>query len=114
MTEIARSFGAAHHPQRRQTARDLIEYDTTILRPGTPVKDVRLIDISPKGFHARSAGPVMERGEALEVMLPLLGPVPARTMWGLRGCFGAQFVVPIDARAYLDVLATARRLGTHG
>jgi hypothetical protein len=29
-------------------------------------------------------------------------------MWSVRGCFGGQFQLPIDARTYLDLLAQVR------
>lgn len=96
-------------PQRRQAKRDTVDHHTQVLLPGHPPLDVHVIDISPNGFHARCTQRQFQRGESLALRLPLVGLVQARVMWGLRGCFGCQFLVPVDARRYLDVLATIRK-----
>ncbi|MBB5986338.1 PilZ domain-containing protein [Sphingobium lignivorans] len=93
--------------QRRETTRDLVDFPTSIER-GEIRLDVRLIDVSARGFHARCSDARFVRGEAVSVWLPQCGLVQARVMWGLRGCFGAQFMVPIDPRTYPDILAALR------
>ena len=98
--------------QRRQTQRDLVDYKTALLRPGNLRRDVQLVDISPMGFHARCGTDGFERGEAVSILLPLVGIVKARVMWSLKGCFGGQFLLPIDARADLDCLARLREGST--
>ena len=108
MAEVAKQTDLTGYAQRRQTARDLVDFDTMVLRPGNVRLDVRLVDLSPKGFHARCGAARFERGEPVSLRLPLVGLVQARVMWSLRGCFGCQFIVPVDARAYLDLLAIVR------
>lgn len=108
MADPARQAELTSHAQRRQTARDLVDYDTIIIRPGNVRRDVQLVDISPKGFHARCGLERFERGESVSLRLPLIGLVQGRVMWSLRGCFGGQFILPVDARAYLDCLVLLR------
>jgi hypothetical protein len=103
MTEAARKI-EPDYVQRRQTQRDLVDYKTAIIRPGNLRREVQLVDISPLGFHAKCGGEQFTRGESVSLLLPLIGIVKGRVMWSLRGCFGAQFLVPVDARAYLDCL----------
>lgn len=111
MMEAARKV-EPHYVQRRQTERDLVDYKTMIIRTGNLRRDVDLVDISPKGFHARCGEERFERGEAVSLLLPLLGIVPGSVMWSMRGCFGSQFFLPIDARAYLDCLDRLREGST--
>ncbi len=109
MTEPAKKFEQEAHAQRRQASRDLVDLDAPLIRNGSRQMMVRLVDISPKGFHARSSEMRFERGEIISLHLPLIGILPGRVMWGLKGCFGAQFSVPIDARHYLELMERIRR-----
>jgi hypothetical protein len=108
MAEAAKKIELTAHAQRRQTARDLVDFDTIVVRSRNIPVDIRLVDLSPKGFHARCGPARFERGETVSLRLPLVGMVEARVMWSLRGCFGSQFLLPIDARTYLDLLAGIR------
>ena len=99
MADAAKDYGRQLQPQRRQANRDAVDHDTQLRLPGHPPLNVHVIDISPSGLHARCS----------ERQFPLVGLVQARVMWGLRGCFGCQFLVPVDARCYLDVLAAIRK-----
>lgn len=94
--------------QRRTTGRDPVDHETIVLRPGEVRIDVRLIDLSARGFHARCGLARFDRGESIRLQLPLVSTLPARVMWSVRGCFGGQFQLPIDARTYLDLLAQVR------
>lgn len=105
MAETNAKIEQQTHAQRRQVARDLIDVETILIRNGAKQLTVRLVDLSPKGFHARSGAARFERGEVVTLDLPLVGLMPGRVMWGLKGCFGAQFSVPIDARIYQVLLA---------
>ncbi len=108
MTEVAKQVDSRAPAQRRHVGRDLIDFETVLVRNGSRQIKTRLVDLSPKGFHARSGDARFERGEIIGLRLPLVGILPGRVMWGLKGCFGAQFSVPIDARSYLDLLAQIR------
>ncbi len=109
MAETKKQIDEQAHGQRRQIARDLIDFETSLIRGGGKQIAVHLVDLSPKGFHARTAASRFERGEVVSLRLPIIGLVPGRVMWGLKGCFGAQFSIPIDARHYLELIA---RIGT--
>jgi hypothetical protein len=54
---------------------------------------------------------VLERGERVWVLLPMLGEVEAEAMWGLRGLFGCKFIEPVAAELYGQVLPQLQ--GTH-
>lgn len=97
--------------QRRQSGRESVDLPAMVIRPGRDQQPVRLVDISPFGLHARFHGSGFGRGEHLHVDLPLIGPVKAQVMWGLKGCFGCKFMMPIDARTFLRLLATIRSCG---
>jgi len=103
-SKIARtSLGQA---QRRVVSRDSLSYQTSIERPrGTQPIEVEIVDLSIWGFQARCGFARFDRGEPVRLNLPLIGLQDAQVRWSLRGCFGAQFHQPVDARAYLDVLA---------
>ena len=109
MADAAKDYGRQPQPQRRQANRDAVDHDTQLRLPGHPPLNVHVIDISPSGLHARCSERRFQRGESVAVRLPLVGLVQARVMWGLRGCFGCQFLVPVDARCYLDILAVIRK-----
>jgi hypothetical protein len=111
MAEAARKV-EPEFVQRRQAQRDLVDYKTAIIRPGNLRREVQLVDISPLGFHAKCSGEQFSRGESVSLLLPLIGIMQSRVMWSLRGCFGGQFLVPIDARAYLDCLNRLREGST--
>ena len=108
MAEAAKKTELTAHDQRRQTAGDLVDFDTVVARVGNILIDVRLVDISPRGFHARCGPARFERGELVSLRLPLVDMVEGKVMWSLRGCFGGQFNLPVDARTYLDLLAGLR------
>jgi|GEM_PF-1080399 len=108
MAETARRYELTSHAQRRQTSRDLVDFDTVIIRPGNVRRDIKLVDISARGFHARCGHERFERGESISLRLPIVGIAHGRVMWSLRGCVGGQFLLPIDARTYLDCLAELR------
>lgn len=108
MAEATKRNELKAHDQRRQTNRDLVSYDTVVTHSRDITIDVRLVDLSPRGFHARCGPARFERGEPVSLHLPSIGMIDAKVMWSLRGCFGAQFNLPIDARSYLDLLAGIR------
>ena len=110
MAEPAKKIEQSHE-QRRQSSREPVDLPAAVIRPGREQQPVRLVDISPFGLHARFNGGSFHRGEYLHVDLPLIGPVKAQVMWGLKGCFGCKFVMPIDARTYLRLLATIHTCG---
>ncbi|MCW2411884.1 MULTISPECIES: hypothetical protein [unclassified Sphingobium] len=103
------------HSRRRVVSRDAISFQTHVSRPrGADPVEVELIDFSVWGFQARCGFARFERGEPVALRLPLITTQDAQIRWSLRGCFGAQFLQPIDARAYLDILARITRPQTDG
>ena len=90
---------------RRTVNRDRLTYRAQVFRPGGIEVDVSLIDLSCKGFQASCGSARFARGESIQIALPLVGTLNCRIMWSLPGCFGAQFMIPIDARGYLDMIA---------
>ncbi len=96
---------------RRTVPRDGIDFHTMISVEGLGVLDARLMDISPYGCQARARSRILERGERIWVLLPLIGEHQADVMWGLKGLFGCRFVEPIAAEAYTELLPQLH--GTH-
>ena len=90
---------------RRTVNRDRLTYSAQVIRPGNISIAVSLIDLSCKGFQASCGSARFARGESIQIVLPLVERLNCRIMWSLPGCFGAQFMIPIDARSYLDMIA---------
>ncbi len=93
---------------RRTVARDTIELQTLVRSDAFGTVRARLADMSPYGCQARLAGTLWEQGERIFVLLPLVGEIEARIMWGLKGIFGCKFDNPIDADIYPTLLTTIR------
>ena len=93
---------------RRTVARDTIELQTLVRSAAFGTARARLADMSPYGCQARLAGTLWERDERIVVLLPLIGEIEARVMWGLKGLFGCKFDTPIDADIYPTLLTTIR------
>ena len=91
----------------RLVDRDAISLNTVITQRSGVQSQVRLVDISPFGFHSRGGQP-LRKGEVVRVILPLVGDVRCRAVWTLIGCFGCQFIQPIDERIYSRLLATIK------
>jgi hypothetical protein len=108
MAEAARRTEQDSYAQRRQPSRKAVDLSSIVLRPGRAPLDVRIVDISPFGFHARFQNETFQRGEMLHVELPLIGTTKAQIMWSLKGCFGCKFLLPIDAGTFLKLLRAMR------
>lgn len=109
MANLARiASGEPLREFRRTVNRDRLAYSVQVSRPGADTVEVSLIDLSCKGFQASCGKARFARGETVQVALPLMDLLHCRIMWSLPGCFGAQFMIPIDARSYLDMLAVMR------
>jgi hypothetical protein len=93
---------------RRTIARDTIELHTLVRSDAFGTIRARLADMSPYGCQARVAGALWEQGERIFVLLPLVGDIEARIMWGLKGLFGCKFDTPVDADIYPALLTTIR------
>jgi len=93
---------------RRTVPRDEIDFRTVLSIDTLGALDARLMDISPYGFQSRARSRILERGERVQVTLPLAGPLGADVMWGLKGLFGCKFHEPIDPALYRDMLAALR------
>lgn len=95
---------AVLHEERRRAVRDDVDYITVATRNGRERISVRLVDISPMGFHART--PIaFERGEKISLVLPVVGEVQCQLAWALKGCFGGWFERKIPAGLYPRMLA---------
>jgi hypothetical protein len=93
------------HDERRRAQRDDVDFATVATRGWTDVFDVRLLNISPMGFHLR--GKVsFERDQQLKIKLPVVGEVEGQIAWALTGCCGGWFITPIEPHDYAHILAT--------
>lgn len=92
---------------RRRMPRDEVDLVTMATRTGKIRISVRLVDISPLGFHCRSAE-TFERGEKIRILLPLVGDIEAEIAWALKGCFGGWFNENISSATYPRLLATIK------
>jgi len=93
--------------QRRRVPRDVIDLITMCTRDCRTRESIRLVDISPLGFHAR-ANPQFERNERVRLVLPIIGDVEAQVAWALKGCFGGWFLQPVPEDIYPRILATIK------
>lgn len=92
------------HEDRRRAQRDDVDYATVATRRWTDRFDVRLLNLSPMGFHARGKAE-FERDQKLKILLPVVGEVEGQIAWALTGCCGGWFIKPIPADVYSEVLA---------
>jgi hypothetical protein len=81
---------------RRAVARDIVDFHTVIAIEGLDALDARLMDISPYGFQCRASCRMLDRGNLVWLLLPIVGERRAEVMWGLKGLFGCRFLEPID------------------
>lgn len=81
--------------ERRQTER-LPICRAALLRPnGWSRFEVRMIDISERGFRAQCDA-LLKTGSYVQLEIPGIGAVDARMIWRKAGEIGAQFVQPVD------------------
>jgi hypothetical protein len=92
------------HDERRRAQRDDVDFPTIATRRWTEQFDVRLLNISPMGFHARGKAE-FARDDKLRITLPIVGEVEGQVAWALTGCCGGWFIKGIPAEVYPDVLA---------
>jgi hypothetical protein len=92
------------HEERRRAPRDDVDFPTTATRGWTEKFDVRLLNISPMGFHARAKAE-FERGQKLRIHIPVVGDMEGQIAWALTGCCGGWFVDPMSPETYEAVLA---------
>lgn len=98
------------HEERRRAQRDDVDFPTVAIRRWTERFDIRLLNISPMGFHAR--GKVeFERDQKLKILLPIAGEVEGQIAWALTGCCGGWFPNPIPLDSYQQILAAIRQTG---
>jgi hypothetical protein len=98
------------HDERRRAQRDDVDFPTVATRRWTETFDIRLLNISPMGFHAR--GKVeFERDQKLSIRLPIIGELEGQTAWALTGCCGGWFLNPMSGTLYQEVLAAIRQQG---
>lgn len=94
----------ALHEERRRAPRDDVDFPTVAQRGWTETFDVRLLNISPMGFHAR-AKVEFDRGQKLRIQLPVVGEIEGQVAWALTGCCGGWFLEPMSPGDYAAVLA---------
>lgn len=98
------------HEERRRAQRDDVDFSTVATRGWTERFDVRLLNISPMGFHAR--GKVeFARDQKLKIQLPVVGEIEGQIAWALTGCCGGWFPNPLTPEIYQRVLAAIRQAG---
>lgn len=93
------------HDERRRAQRDDIDFPTTATRRWAERFNIRLLNLSPMGFHARGKV-TFERDQKLRILLPVIGEVEGQIAWALTGCCGGWFVDPIEPKLYAGVLAS--------
>lgn len=93
---------------RRTVPRDAIDFRTIVTIESIGELDARLMDISPYGFQVRARSRLLERGERVDVMMPVAGLLSADVMWGLKGLFGCKLIEPIDPDLYAEMLIAIR------
>jgi hypothetical protein len=76
--------------QLERQARDTVVHPTRIRIAGQ-IFDIELIDLSRRGFGARTKA-IVPIGSRIEVELPLVGFMRAEVRWALCGYFGAAFL----------------------
>jgi len=94
----------ALHEERRRAPRDDVDFATVATRNWTETFDVRLLNISPMGFHARGKTE-FERGQKMRIHLPVVGEMEGQLAWALNGCCGGWFIEPLTPERYAAVLA---------
>lgn len=92
------------HDERRRAQRDDVDYPTSATRRWTERFDIRLLNLSPMGFHARGKV-AFEREQRLKILLPVIGEVEGQIAWALTGCCGGWFISPIEPDLYARVLS---------
>jgi hypothetical protein len=90
----------------RQVRRDEVDFCVMMRRPNGQGMDARVVNISTHGFMARADG-TFQQGEHVVIDLPAVGERLAKVAWALGGRVGGQFIVPIEARRYSELLAAA-------
>lgn len=93
------------HDERRRAQRDDVDLPTTATRQWTETFDIRLLNLSPMGFHARGKA-AFERDQRLRILLPVVGEVEGQIAWALKGCCGGWFLNAIEPDLYARVLAS--------
>lgn len=97
----------AAQEDRRRAPREDVDFVTTLIRGDGSTLTVRVVDLSPVGFHAKVLNP-LDAGERVHIDLPIVGTIEAKTAWTLKGCFGCWFVRPIALGTFATMLAEIR------
>ena len=92
----------------RKVDRDQVDLRTVMRRLRGREYDARVVNLSTHGFMVR-VEQSFETGEQVIISLPKVGEVVARVAWSLGGRTGGQFVVPIAADRYAELIAEVRR-----
>jgi len=93
-----------HH---RRAPRDRCDHRTLLSHADRARIDAHIVDISPLGCSIHAQGR-FQRGDAVRVLLPLLGDVHAQVAWSLEGCFGCWFDREIGEERYPHLLAAMK------
>jgi hypothetical protein len=101
------------HEERRRAPRDDVDYATSAQRDWTVRMDVRILNISPMGFHLRGKAP-FERDQKLKIALPVVGEVEGQIAWALTGCCGGWFLNTIAPHDYARMLAVIKAVQAAG
>ena len=92
---------------RREPRQDVL-YRTRVTVPGREVRPLMLVNISPRGFMARTDD-AYAPGDRLTVELPGIRPVGAVVRWSLGGRIGCQLDRSIGLADYHKLLQALPR-----
>jgi hypothetical protein len=92
--------------ESRRAPRDTVSFRASVTGAEGMTGRVFMVDLSPFGFMARGALPVVA-GDVVTLRLPHVGERSAIVRWSLGGRMGGEFEEEIPAHGYARMLATA-------
>ena len=92
----------------RLLVRDEVHYRARAIGPDGQPFNLLIVNISAMGLMARCDAPYAV-DDRIELMLPVIGTVPAQIRWSLGGRIGCELERVIDLADYYEVLAVLVR-----
>ena len=83
---------------RREPRQPVLHRTRAVQANGVEVPVV-VVNVSPRGFMARSEAP-HQAGDLLAVHMPVIGALEAEVRWSLGGRIGCRLLLPIDPADY--------------
>ncbi|KQU55782.1 hypothetical protein ASG67_06595 [Sphingomonas sp. Leaf339] len=93
------AFGHLAAADERREPRQTVLHRTRARQASGEEQPVTLVDVSPRGFMARSDGQHAP-GDWLSVQFPLIGVLEAEVRWSLGGRIGCQLTRTIELADY--------------